>query len=67
MVDRGMVRLLALPVSYALAALLLVAVRFAGVVTWPWLWVLCPLWLPLVISGITFTGLIAMLGRSDLP
>ena len=67
MLDHGVVKPLALSVSYTLAAVLLIALRFAGAVSWPWLWVLCPLWLPLVISGIAFASLIAMLGRSDLP
>ena len=33
-------------------ALLLIGLRLAGLITWPWVWVLAPLWLPvcLVIS-----------------
>jgi hypothetical protein len=43
-----------------LAALLLVTFRFAGVVNWPWWWVLCPLWLPLLIAVVAGTGALAM-------
>jgi hypothetical protein len=67
MVDRGVLWLLGLSTSYSLAALILVALRFAGVVSWPWLWVLCPLWIPVVLTSIAFAGLMAMLGRVDSP
>jgi hypothetical protein len=65
--DRGAFNVLVLATSYSLVALLLIALRLAGEITWSWIWILSPLWLPLVLTGIAFTGLIAMLGRSDLP
>jgi len=53
-------------VSYALAVLLLVVLRLVGGIDWPWLWVLAPVWLPVVFSTVAFAGLVAMLGgRGD--
>lgn len=33
-----------------LATVLLSALKVSGVITWSWLWVLFPLWIPLVIA-----------------
>ena len=33
-----------------LATVLLSALKVSGVITWSWLWVLSPLWIPLVIA-----------------
>jgi len=33
-----------------LLALLFIALKLTGYINWPWLWVLSPIWLPLVIS-----------------
>ena len=33
----------------SLLALLFIALKFTGVVTWSWLWVLAPIWIPFVI------------------
>jgi hypothetical protein len=67
MLGGGLVRLLALLAGYALVAVLLVALRFAGDIGGPWLWILAPIWLPLVFSAIAFAGLVAALGRTDAP
>lgn len=32
-----------------LLAILFIALKLTGVIAWPWLWVLCPLWIPLAI------------------
>jgi len=58
---------LALVTSYSLVALLLVALRFAGYIGWPWFWILAPIWLPVVVSAIAFAALVAPLGRTDAP
>ena len=63
----SVVGLLALLASYVLAALLLVALRLAGDIGGSWLWILAPIWLPLVISAIAITALVVMLGRTDAP
>ena len=34
------------PNFFELLALLFIGLRLAKVITWPWLWVLAPLWLP---------------------
>ena len=33
-----------------LLALLLIGLRLGGVIQWPWLWVLSPLWIPLALA-----------------
>jgi hypothetical protein len=30
-------------------ALLFIGLKLGGVITWPWLWVLCPLWIPFIV------------------
>jgi hypothetical protein len=66
--DRGALKLLALATSYSLVVLLLVALRLAGEITWSWIWVLSPLWVPAILMGISFAVLLAMLGRvNDVP
>jgi hypothetical protein len=45
--------------SYSLATILLVALRLALVIHWSWLWILSPLWLPLVVTGLVVAGLAA--------
>jgi hypothetical protein len=42
-----------------IATLVLVDLRLAGVITWPWWWVIAPLWLPVAIIGLAFAGLAA--------
>ena len=59
MVDQG-VRLLMLSAGYSLAALILVALRVADAISWAWLWVLCPLWLPFALTGIAFASYIVV-------
>jgi hypothetical protein len=31
-------------------ALLFIGLKLGGVITWPWLWVLCPLWTPFIVA-----------------
>jgi hypothetical protein len=31
-------------------ALLFIGLKLGGVITWSWLWVLCPLWMPLAFA-----------------
>ncbi len=57
MVDHG-VRLLMLSAGYSLATLILVALRMADAISWAWLWILCPLWLPIALIGIAFASCI---------
>ena len=66
---RGL-QLLALATSYLLVAVFLIALRLAGEITWPWIWILLPLWLPVGLMGISFALflLLVMLGRgNDVP
>jgi hypothetical protein len=56
---------LVLVTGYWVAALCLVELRLHGTVTWSWLWVLSPLWLPLAIIGLVVVGLAATMGMLD--
>ena len=67
MEDQGVRTLLALTAGYLLAALAFIALRLAGEITWSWVWVLSPLWIPLVLMGVSFVILITARGRADLP
>jgi len=31
------------------AAIILIFLKLIGEISWPWIWVLCPLWMPFVI------------------
>lgn len=33
-----------------LLALLFIGLKLTGFISWPWLWVLCPLWIPVLIA-----------------
>ena len=50
--------MLALGIGYSLMAILLAALRIHGAIEWSWLWILCPLWLPLILTGIGFASFI---------
>lgn len=36
-----------------LLLILFIGLRLAGVISWPWIWVLAPMWIPLAIIFIT--------------
>lgn len=38
-----------------LLALLFIGLKLTGYITWPWLWVLCPVWIPILIGMILLT------------
>ena len=33
-----------------------VILKLCGVINWPWIWVLSPIWIPLIIAGIIIVG-----------
>ena len=39
----------ACPSFSAILALIFIVLKFTGCITWSWVWVLAPLWIPLVI------------------
>lgn len=42
--------------------ILFIGLKLGGVITWPWLWVLSPLWIPIaLLLGI---GIIALIGAA---
>lgn len=50
---------------FGLLAIVFIVLKLTKVITWSWLWVLCPLWggLALLILFISILGLITMLSR----
>lgn len=42
-----------------------VTLKLAGVVAWPWVWVLCPIWVPLVF--VVFALCCAFVAKVLLP
>lgn len=42
-----------------LLAILFITLKLCGVVAWSWLWVLSPIWLPIVIA-LVFSGLMIL-------
>lgn len=33
-------------------ALIFTVLKLVGVISWPWIWVLCPIWIPLFLATI---------------
>jgi hypothetical protein len=44
-------------------ALIFIFLKFFHVINWPWLWVLCPIWIPLILGGVMLLiiGLITLI------
>lgn len=40
---------------------LLCVLKWAGVIMWPWLWVLSPLWVPVVLGLVVLVGYILLM------
>jgi hypothetical protein len=38
----------------ALLALLFIGLKLTGYITWPWIWVLSPIWIPVIIVAVLF-------------
>jgi hypothetical protein len=55
---------------FGLLGILFIGLKLGGVITWPWLWVLCPLWGPLVLVLTTvfmiFSVALAIIGLKVL-
>ncbi len=54
-----------------LLGFVLIALKCAGYIDWPWLWVLCPFWIPFAIFGAIIAGVgaiatVATLGYASL-
>lgn len=50
---------------FGMLAILFIGLKLTGYISWSWLWVLSPLWLPLTIAGVVFVFIIAFLWISD--
>lgn len=42
-----------------------IVLKLVHVITWSWVWVLCPLWLPIAVVGIIMLIAIIILGWSE--
>jgi hypothetical protein len=61
MVDQSVRRLLAFSASYSLypmVTLFLIVLRVAGQITWSWIWIFSPLWIPFSLAGIAFASVV---------
>lgn len=48
-------------INFVLITLIFIVLKLTGVVNWGWLWVLSPLWLPIVIS-LCFVVILLLVG-----
>ena len=51
LVRRGAAICLVATSTYSLLTIAFAVLRLAGVLGWPWVWVLSPIWLPLAVVG----------------
>jgi hypothetical protein len=49
----------------ALLAVAFIVLKLTGVINWSWLWVLAPLWIPLVILVVCGVFMLIVLNRAD--
>ena len=51
-----------------LLTLLFIGLKLTGYITWSWIWVLAPLWIPISITLILFSAIILLvaLGKMDI-
>lgn len=51
---------------FSLLVVLFIGLKLTGHITWPWLWVLAPIWVPLAISGVVVVIVLAviLIGRN---
>ena len=51
-----------------LLTLLFIGLKLTGYITWSWIWVLAPLWIPIGIALILFSAIILLvaLGKMDI-
>ena len=49
-----------------LLTLLFIGLKLTGYITWSWIWVLAPLWIPISIALIFFIFMIILLGLNNI-
>lgn len=51
-----------------LLTLLFIGLKLTGYITWSWVWVLAPIWIPICIALILFSAIILLvaLGKMDI-
>ena len=47
---------------FTVLLIIFVTLKLAGIIHWPWIWVLAPLWIPFVIGAIILTIAITVAG-----
>ena len=50
---------------FGLMGVMFIGLRIAGVISWPWVWVLAPFWVPLVLGVILLLILIIIAAIAD--
>lgn len=53
------------PGFFTLLTILFIGLKLCGVITWSWLWVLSPLWIPLAIVVLVFFILLIVFAIKD--
>ncbi|WP_019214468.1 hypothetical protein [Fenollaria massiliensis] len=48
-----------------LLAIVFITLKLTGNITWPWLWVLAPIWAPLLLAGIIVYILVIIADLKD--
>jgi MFS superfamily sulfate permease-like transporter len=48
-----------------LLTLLFIALKLTGVIAWPWIWVLSPLWISVVLGIIIITAVVVLLKHDN--
>lgn len=43
---------------FGLLGVLFIGLKLGGVIAWPWVWVLAPLWGPLAVTAVVVIGLV---------
>jgi hypothetical protein len=51
---------------FGLLTLLFIGLKLGGVISWPWPWVLCPLWIGLAVSAAIVCCLVAFAAACGL-
>ena len=54
-------------ITLSLLLVAFVVLKLCGVIDWPWIWVLAPVWIPLAIAAVALTVIFAVCGAEKIP